>query len=132
VVRRVVTLGVLVALCAAASASARVTSAFKVTSPAGKSHSFGIVGYEFSSGLNPKLGVSGKIEVDVLIASKRQKAFLKKGTLKAATLHIIATLPKRINTTYRFTAPKITSVDFVTGHFGPVAAVDLSYKKLTS
>jgi hypothetical protein len=131
-VRRVVTLGVLLALCAAAGASARATPAFKVTTAGGKSHSFGITGYEFSSGLKPKLGVPGRIEVDVLIASKRQKAFLKKGSLKAAALHIVATLPKRINATYRFTAPKITSVDFVTGHFGPAAVVELSYKKLTT
>ena len=131
-VSRISALGLLVALIAAASASAAATSAFKVTSPHGKSASFGISGYEFSSGLTPKLGVSGKIEVDVLIVSNGEKALLKKGALKSATLQIVATLPKRINKTYRFTAAKITRVTFVTGHFGPAAAVDLSYKKLTT
>jgi hypothetical protein len=132
VASRVSALGLLVALVAATSASAAERSAFKVTRSNGKSQSFGIIGYEFSSGLNPKLGVSGKIEVDMLIASKGEKAALKTGALKAATLHIVATLPKRVNKTYSFAGAKITSVSFVTGHFGPVAAVDLSYKKLST
>jgi hypothetical protein len=122
----------MVALLAAATASAAATSAFKVTGPHGNSASFAITGYEFAGGLTPKLGVSGTVEVDVLIASKGERAVLKKGSLRSATLHIVATLPKRINKTYRFAVARIRRVSFVTGHFGPAAVVDLSYRKLTT
>jgi hypothetical protein len=132
VIGRACFLGLLVALIAAASASAAATSAFKVTRPSGKSQSFKLTGFEFSGGLHPKLGASGKIEVDALIASKGERALLSKGSLKAATLHIVATLPKKINKTYTFGGAKITEVSFVTGHAGPTAVVELSYKKLTA
>jgi ethanolamine utilization microcompartment shell protein EutL len=121
-----------IALPAPAMALAASKPAFKLTTASGKSGSFAFSGYEFSSGLTPKLGRSGTVEVDVLVASPSEKALLKDGALKSATLHVVATLPKKVNTTYMLVGAKITSVSFVTGHFGPSAAVDLSYKKLTA
>jgi len=128
--RRVVLLGSLAAALLAVPALAAGTTSFKLTTAAGKSGSFSISGYEFSSGPNPTLGAGGTVTIDVLIASPAEKSLLKDGALKSAKLHVVATLPANINKTYTFSHAKITDVTFVTGHFGPAAAVVLSYRKL--
>ena len=128
--RRVTLLGLCVAALLAVPALAASTTGFKLTTAAGKSGSFSITGYEFSSGLNPKVGSAGTVTIDVLIASPSEKSLLKDGALKSAKLHLVATLPTKINKTYTLAGAKITGTTFVTGHFGPAAAVVLSYRKL--
>jgi hypothetical protein len=130
--RRGIVVGLLGALALAASASAGPKSAFTLKTSKGKTVSYSWTGYEFSSGLKPKLNKSGTLTVDVKIKSKTEKSALKKGALDAASLHVVATLPKKINTTYKLSKPKITEVTFADGNFGPAAAVVLSYKKLST
>jgi hypothetical protein len=122
-------IGLLVVLLLAVPALAVGKSAFKLTTKTGKTKSFSLTGYAFSS-RGPKLGKSGSVEVDVSISSPSEKLLLKTGTLKSASIHIVATLPKPVNTTYKLLGAKITSVSFVDGNLGPVAAVKLSYAKL--
>jgi len=130
--RRAYVLGLFLVALLAAPALAASKPAFKLVTASGKSGSFAYTGYEFSSGLNPKLGASGTVTIDVLVASATEKPLLRDGTLRSAKLHVLATLPKKINKTYTFGGAKITSVSFVTGHFGPAAVVVLSYAKLTA
>lgn len=68
--------------------------------------------------------------VDVKIASSSEKALLKKGKLSAASLHVLASLPKRQNFTYTLGDPKITTVQFVRGNLGEVGGVSLAYKSI--
>ena len=112
------------------AATTTQASTFSVTTTHGTKHAFVITGYDFGQGTTPKAGSSGVIEVDVLVGGAKGKAVLKTGKVEAAALHIHATLPKKINTTYTFTGDHITSVNFVVGSQGPAAVVDLSYKKL--
>ena len=129
--RRSALLGLLVAILVAVPALASSGPAFKLTTVGGKSASFSVTGFEFSSGLNPKVGAAGSVTIDVLIASATEKKLLKDGKVKSAKLHVVAVLPTKVNKTYTFVGAKITGVTFVTGSFGPAAAVVLSYRKLT-
>jgi hypothetical protein len=129
--RNVFAFGLLVALVLAVPSLASSTPVLKVTTTSGKTASFSYIGYEFSGGSTPTLGSPGKVEVDAKATSSAKKALLKKGALKSATLHVVATLPKKINKTYHLVSPKITSVSFEDGQAGPIATVKLSYKSLT-
>jgi hypothetical protein len=130
----IIALAAVVALAAVASiALATTPSAFKLTTAQGKKGSFTFTGYEFFTASNSpvsKPAKSGTLMVDVKIASNSEKTLLKKGKLKAASLHVLASLPKPQNFTYTLGSPKITSVDFVDGHFGEVGAVNVSYKSI--
>lgn len=128
--RRVAVLALFVGALFAVPALAAGKTAFKLTTAAGRSQSFSITGYEFSSGINPAVGAAGTVTIDVLIASPNERSLLKDGAVKSAKLHVVATLPTKINKTYTLSGAKITGVTFVTGHFGPAAAVVLSYHKL--
>jgi hypothetical protein len=122
-----------VGLVFVAHASAAGTSSFKLTSKGGKTESFSLIGYDFLSG-HGKVGASGKVEVDLSITSKAQRAALKKGPFKAARLHVVynSGLGPIVNKIYKFGTAKITRVLFVTGAAGPTAVVYVSFKKLTT
>lgn len=129
----IISLSVVVALTAASVASATAPSAFKLTTAQGKKGTFTFVSYEFFTSKNSpvlKPPTSGVLSVDVKIASSSDKALLKKGTLKAASLHVSALLPTRQNFTYTLGNPKITTVDFVNGSLGEVGEVNIAYKSI--
>ena len=128
--RRVAVLGLFAAVLLAVPALGAGKTAFKLTTATGKSQSFSIIGYEFSSGIHPTVGAAGTVTIDLLIASPTEKSLLKDGAVKSARLHVVASLPTKINKTYTLSGAKITGVTFVTGHFGPAAAVVLAYHKL--
>jgi hypothetical protein len=128
--RTALVLGLFVLPLLAAPALSATKPAFKVTTTGGKTASYSYLGYQFKTGITPKLGVAGSVEIDAN-ASSSAKSVLKIGTLKSASLHVVASLPKKINKTYVFVSPKITSVEFDNGQAGPIAEVKLSYKKLT-
>lgn len=129
----IIALAAVVALAAASVATATTPSAFKVTTAHGKKGTFTFVSFEFFSSNNSpatKPPKSGILSVDAKIASNSQKTLLKKGKLKAASLHVFATLPTHQNFTYTLSSPKITSVQFFHGNLGEVAEVNISYKSI--
>jgi len=127
-----VTLSAAVVL-AASVASAAAPSAFKLTTTQGRKGTFTFTSYEFlkTNGTSvTKPAKSGSLMVDVQITSGSEKQLFKKGKLKAASLHVSATLPKPQNFTYTLGKPKITSVDFVHGSLGEVGAVSIAYTSI--
>lgn len=128
-----IALAVAATLAAACTAFAGTPSAFKLTTAQGKQGTFTFTGYEFYTSGNTPVGKpakSGVLSVDVRISSNSQKALLKKGNLKAASLHVLALLPTRQDFTYTLADPKITRVDIVHGNLGEVGAVNISYKSI--
>jgi hypothetical protein len=128
VARKALTFAVLVVLAVAVPVLASSRPAFKLTTNSGRTGSFSYIGFQFSSGATPKLGVAGKVEIELTVDSASQKPLLKVGPLKSATLRVVA---KKVPKTYTLVGAKITSASFVDGNSGPSADVKLSYKKLT-
>jgi len=129
--RKLAALALLLGLFAPGLAGAATeASAFMLTTTAGRSKTYAITGYEFLHG--GREGKGGKVELYLLIPSAGLKSPLKKGVVKATELHAVATIPRKINVTYKFSGDVITSVSFVTGSFEATAIVDLSFRKLTT
>ena len=51
--------------------------------------------------------------------------------LSSARLEISAQLPHPQHFSYRFADAKVTAISFVTGNFGPVASITLTFTKLS-
>ncbi len=123
-----VTMGLAGSAAGAANAPAR----FSLTTAAGSSVSLGYSGFTFGVA-TPPVGKAGTIEVDCPITSEAAlKKELAAGTsLTSAKLTISAQLPKPQHFTYSFAGAKVKGVEYVRGNLGLVAAVKLSFTKLT-
>jgi hypothetical protein len=132
VLRRSALCGVPLALALAATAQAAAPARLKVVTRGGKNESLSYVSYTFGVS-TPPLGKSGKITVDAKTPNEAAvKRALKAGTKpRSAGLTLDAELPTPQHFTYHFAGAKITSISFVTGNLGPVAAITLSFTKLT-
>jgi hypothetical protein len=98
----------------------------------GSSESLSYVGYTFGT-LSPPLGKAGSIQVDCKAPEEAAlKKALRVGTqLTSARLNISAELPHPQHFSYRFANPKVTAISFASGNFGLVAAITLSFTKLS-
>ena len=131
VLRGLTLIGSLVALFLAAPAVA-ATPQFVLVTKSGGSESLSYFGYSFGAS-SPPLGKPGTIEVDCKAPEEAAlKKALRAGTqLTSAELQISAQLPHPQHFSYRFSGAKVKAIDFVTGHYGPTAAITLSFTSLS-
>ena len=125
-------IGLVVALAIAVSAAA-AGSTFVVITKSGKSESLAYFGYTFGV-VSPPLGRPGTIQVDCKAPNEAAlKKALTVGTqLSSAQLGISAELPHPQHFSYRFAGAKVTAISFViNGHYGPTAAITVSFTKLS-
>ena len=116
----------------AASAHPTSTNTFSLVTASGMPVSLGVVGYSWSSGLTPKLSAHGSVSIDAKVAIAGERTALRTGPLKHASLFVAHLLPKGIDVTYTFDSPRIASLTYVTGHFGPVVGIELSYASVST
>jgi hypothetical protein len=131
VVRSWTLIGVVVALVLAGSAVAAGPQ-FVVVTKSGDSESLSYFSYTFGVA-TPPLGKPGSIQVD---CEAPNEAMLKKALpvgaqLSSAKLEISAELPTPQHFSYVLADARIKAILFVTGHFGPSAAITLSFTKLS-
>jgi hypothetical protein len=121
----------LLALVIATTATA-ATPRLTLVTKSGDSESLSYTGYTFGSS-SPPLGKSGSIQVDCPVSNEAAvKKALKVGTeLSSARLLISALLPHPQHFSYLFAGAKVKAILFVTGHFGPTAAITLSFTDLS-
>jgi hypothetical protein len=129
--RAVIVIGFLVALAAALPVTAAAPPLVLVTKN-GASQSLTYIGFTFGT-LSPPLGKPGTVQVDCKTPDEAAvKKSLPVGTeLTSARLVISAELPHPQHFTYVFAHAKVKAISFVTGNFGPVASITLSYTKLS-
>ena len=124
--------GVLLTLLLASPAAAAAPRFLLVTAQ-GTTESLGYVGYTFGV-TTPPIGKHGTLQVDCPVADEAAvKRALPVGTrLASARLVISATLPHPQHVAYVLAGAKVAAISFVTGHFGPTAAITLSFTKLST
>ncbi len=98
----------------------------------GDFESLAYFGFTFGT-VSPPLGRPGTIQVDCKAPNEAavKKALPVGAQLSSAKLVISAELPHPQHFSYRFAGAKVAAISFVNGHFGPTAAITLSFTKLS-
>jgi hypothetical protein len=124
-------IGLVAALVLAAAALA-AGPRFTVVTKSGESESLSYFSYTFGVA-TPPLGKAGSIQVDCEAPNEAaiRKALPVGTQLSSAKLEISAELPTPQHFSYVFANARVKAILFVTGHFGPTAAITLSFTKLS-